>query len=133
MPIETADDLASFFDDDEFAESATWTPPGADAVAVPCIVIVDRGQGRSRSDRMKPEAVGTDRRVMVRRLNPQADDSVAEIIAVRDGLFTVAGTFGGDLAGGVAGGADETLKVTGLPVLDETGRVWTCDVLQVTG
>lgn len=125
MPVETADDLASFFDDGEFAESATWTgtAPGSDPV--PCSVIVDRGQGRSRFDRGRPEAVGSDRLVFVRRHNPQDDGSVIEIAPVRGSRFAVS------LDADDPDGGTELLQVDGTPVLDETARVWTCDVLQV--
>ena len=38
MSVESADDLAAFFNPDDFGEAASWTPQGGSAASVNCIV-----------------------------------------------------------------------------------------------
>jgi hypothetical protein len=110
MAVETAADLESFFEEEEFAEAAVYLAPRPGAVAVPCSVIVDRGQGRAMfKTGMKSgagEFAGSERHLWVRS---------AELATVaRDGVFTV--------------GA-EVFAVLNLPKLDQTGRLWSVELL----
>lgn len=123
MAVESAADLAAFFDVDEFAESAAYTAPtGGDAV--PCSVIVDRGQGR-RSFRA-PEDFGShetrtsERNLTVRCTAPGLGGLSA---VLRDGRFAMLD------ADGVPTG--EVFRATGLPALDETARIWSVQLLLV--
>lgn len=108
MPVETAADLASLFEEDEFAEGAVYRAPGIGAYPVPCLVILDRGQGRDTFTAGNTAAMGSQRHLRVRA------GELAEVR--RDGTFTM-----------VAGG--EVLKVTGLPKLDQVGAIWSVDLV----
>ena len=116
MPVETASDIASFFGDDEFAEAALYQSPNPGAPPVPCLVIMDRGQGRERLE----SGAGMDGRRAVtseRHLWAIAGDDVNQLADVkRGGLFTITAR------GGTAGG--EVLRVAGLPKLDHAGNLW---------
>lgn len=115
MAVESSDDLLSFFDDDEFAEGALYQSPNPGAPPVPCLVIMDRGQGRERLE----SGAGMDGRRAVtseRHLWAIAGDDPNQLADVkRGGLFTLT-------AGGAAGG--EVLRVAGLPKLDHSGHLW---------
>ncbi len=114
MPVETDADLAALFETDEFAESASYAPPGA-GDAVPCTVIVNRGQARRTFQAKDREAVSSERSLLA-----QASElgSVA-----REGVFTML-----DEAGAPTG---EIFSVATMPKLDETGQVWTVELLLV--
>lgn len=116
MPVESAADRAAFFNREEFAEAALYTPPvGAPVV---CTVIADRGQGREAMRAGPMEAAGADRLIQV----------LAEG-AAEDGLTPErGGTF--DLFNGVLGDLAETLEVVGVPRLDETAVWWTVEVVE---
>lgn len=116
MPVETASDLASMFDEDEFAERAEYTGPlGGSATG--CSVIVDRGQARQRFRGGEMEAATSERKLSVRR---------AELASVaRGGIFAML-----DEDGAATG---EVFKVADLPKLDETGRLWSVNLLIVQG
>ena len=107
MAVETAADLESFFEEEEFAESAVYLAPVPGAVAVPCSVIVDRGQGRAMFKTGEAGSfAGSERHLWVR---------AAELASVaREGVFTI--------------GA-EVLAVLNLPKLDQTGRLWSVELL----
>ena len=105
MAVESAADRAALFSEDDFAEAALYTPPGG-GVAVACSIVYDRGRGQAALTERGIEARGAERGAMV-----NAD----EVPVVKKG-----GTF----AVGV-----ETLKVAGVPKLDETGRIWTVELV----
>lgn len=114
MSVETDADLATFFNEDEFAEAAVYRPAGVSppAAGTACSVIVDRGQGRRGFEAGDLEARTVERLVQVR---------VTEIAAVaRGGTFTMLDEEGIESA--------EVLLVAGLPQRDETGRWWVCEV-----
>ncbi len=115
MPVESASDLASMFDTDEFAERAQYTGPGGGA-AIGCSVIVDRGQGRSRFRGGDREAVGSERSLWAQR---------SELATVERG-----GGFAMLDEDGVATG--EEFEVANLPRLDETGHLWSVELLIVS-
>lgn len=117
MPVESAADRAAFFNTDEFAEAASYTPPGGSPV--PCTVIVDRGQGRKAMRIGANEAVGPDRLIQVLAEGAGTDDTPG-ITPARGGLFDLPAT---DLFGA------ETLRVASMPMLDETGCWWTAEVV----
>lgn len=117
MPVESAADRAAFFNTDEFAEAASYTPPGGSPV--PCTVIVDRGQGRKAMTVGENEAVGPDRLIQVLAAGAGTDEA-AGITPARDGLFHLPET---DMF------PAETLRVVGMPMLDETGTWWTAEVV----
>lgn len=107
MPVETAADLESFFAEEEFAEAAVYLSPVPGSVAVPCRVVVDRGQGRDVvKDGRAPVGV-SERHLTVQRF------AIAKV--QKDGVFTVTDP---------VSGAPERLKVVGVPKLEHTGRVW---------
>lgn len=113
MTVESASDLASMFDEDEFAEAASYRPPGLGDPVI-CSVILDRGQGRSRFERGDHSATTSNRKLWVR---------AAEIAALaRDGVFTML-----DADGAPTG---EIYTVAGLPELDHTGRLWSADLVE---
>lgn len=117
MPTETAADLASMFDDAEFAEHATYTAPVPGAAPAACLVIVDRGQGRQMVDSGEGRAS-----ISQRRLWAQASQLAS---VSRGGTFTL---FDGDPEdGGTATG--EVFSVAGLPVLDHGARLWSADLV----
>ena len=120
MTVESADDLASLFEEDEFAEAVRYTPPDPGSSVVRCTAIVDRGQGRGRFEAGRSDAVGSERALWVRR---------AEVGAIqRDGLFEVLdpALLALDPPEEVV---TETYRVVGLPVLDQTGAVWAVDLV----
>lgn len=115
MPVETAADIASLFDDGEFAEAAVYQSPVPGTDPEPCLVILDRGQGRTqfrgapRQGQGEREGAATGSN---RHLWAMAGDGENQLPDVRrSGLFTI------DLDG-------EVLRVSGLPELDHTGHVW---------
>ena len=111
MGVESAQDIASFFGDDEFAEGALYQSPSPGAPPVPCLVIMDRGQGRMRFD-PRSGMDGQSAASSERHLWAMAGDEADQLADVkRDGLFTI-----------VADG--EVLRVAGLPKLDQTGHLW---------
>jgi hypothetical protein len=55
MAVESADDLASFFAADEFALTASYTPPGGGAAA-PCTILVDKRDPDAQSGEGRPQA-----------------------------------------------------------------------------
>ena len=112
MAVESAQDLAAFFDAREFAEAAVYQSPLPGAPPVPCLVIIDRGQGRARFDGGDLHSVGAERHLWVAA--GAGAQQVAEVR--RDGLFTI-----------TADG--EVLRVQGLPKLEQTGRVWSAELV----
>lgn len=119
MPVESAADRAAFFNTEEFAEAALFTGPGA-IEAVPCIVIVDRGQGREKMEAGGGNVAGVDRLVQV--LAEGAIDG--GLTPTRRGLFTLVDPLTGTL---------ERVEVVAEPMLDHTGAWWTVEVVQVGG
>ena len=116
MTVESADDLASLFEEDEFAEAVRYTPPDPGSSVVRCTAIVDRGQGRGRFEAGRSDAVGSERALWVRR---------GEVGAVgRDGLFEVLDAAALPALETVT----ESYRVVGLPTLDQTGAVWAVDL-----
>lgn len=114
MPVETAADLAGMFGEDEFAEPASYTPPGGGA-SLPCSVIVDRGQGREDYRAGRSEIVTSERKLWAQ---------LAEIaVLARDGTFAMLD------ASGVPTG--EAFKVAGDPKLDHLAALWSADLLIV--
>ncbi len=102
------------FDADEFAELAVYQSPVPGTDPIPCLVMLDRGQGRTRFRSGDLEATGSNRHLWV-----QAGDAVNQIPDVRrDGLFTI------DLNG-------EVLQVQGLPELDHIGQLWSVQLALV--
>lgn len=123
MPVETAADIGAFFASDEFAEAAVYQAPNPGAAPLPCLVILDRGQGRSRFATGERQATGTDRHLWAMAgegpVNPAdtAPDAPQLLPDVRrDGLFTI-----------TAGG--EVLRVAELPRLDEAGHLWSVELV----
>lgn len=113
MSVETAADLASMFDDEEFAEGAVYTGPEPEAESVPCSVIVDRGQARNRFKAGEASAQTSERQLWVQR---------AQLTSVaRDGRFAIVDE------DGVPTG--ELFQVVGLPRLDETGKLWSAELV----
>lgn len=108
MPVESASDLASMFDEAEFAEAASYQPPVGPAVT--CTVIVDRGQGRRPFSGGEQQLATSERKLWVR---------AAEVpVLVRGGVFTLDVDV-------------EQLRVDDLPVLDHTGTLWSADLVIV--
>lgn len=116
MPTETAADLESFFEEEEFAEAAVYTGPGPGDVATSCTVIVDRGQGRERFKSGDAEYSGSERHLYVR---------AAEIATVKSGGIFAVGTIVDDVF--VPGG--ESFQATSVPKLDQTGKLWSVQLL----
>lgn len=117
--VESDEDLAVFFDADEFAESADYQSPVPGTDPVPCLVILDRGQGRGvfapRGAGERESAAKTGNR----KLWVQAGDGANQLADVRrDGLFTVAAN-------------GEVLKVANMPALDHVGHVWSVELIKV--
>lgn len=101
MNVEDAEDLAGFFDTDEFGESATYTPQGGMPVEVTVIVL----RPRETAPLGQVGARGPKRLALLRKSevsNPKRDDQL-----------TVAG---------------ETLTLRAKPTLDDTGAVWRLDL-----
>jgi hypothetical protein len=122
MAVETASDIASFFDDSEFAEAASYQSPNPGAATEPCLVILDRGQGRSmfspgqrqQSGDRDFGGTGSNRHLWV-----QAGDDLNQLADVkRDAIFTI------DSDG-------EKLKVHGLPELDHAGHLWSVQLIKL--
>lgn len=120
MAVESAEDLASLFEEDEFAEALRYTAPAPGSLPVRCTAIVDRGQGRERFEAGRTDAVGSERGLWVRR---------AELASVaRDGLFAVLDPVALAAVPPVET-VIETYRVVGLPALDQTGAVWAADLV----
>ena len=101
------------FADDEFAEAALYQSPSPGIDPVPCLVIMDLGQGRERFEAGERRAVSSERHLWA-----MAGDALEQLADVRrDGLFTI-----------VASG--EVLRVAGLPKLDHTGHLWSVDLVK---
>lgn len=113
MSVESASDLASMFDDEEFAEAASYLAPGGSAID--CLVIVDRGQGRKPFAGGEQQLATSERRLWVRKT---VDGEGGLAAVVRGGVFTL------ELD-------DEQLRVAGLPELDHTGTLWSADLVVV--
>lgn len=113
MPVESAADLASMFEEDEFAERAEYTGPGGGA-AIPCTVIVDRGQGR------RPMEGGEHRPIATSERQLWAQRSELDTVE-RGGIFAMLD------ADGVATGEEYT--VAEMPALDHTARLWSVELL----
>jgi hypothetical protein len=112
MPVESAADIASMFEEDEFAEAASYQSPVPGTDPVPCLVILDRGQGRTRFRAGDVEGTGTNRHLWA-----QAGDEENQLPDVRrDGLFTI------DADG-------EVLQVQGMPELDHQGHLWSVQLV----
>jgi len=118
MPVETAADLASFFEEAEFAEGAVYTGPADGAPAIACSVIVDRGQGR-RLFRAAEHEIATSERNLWVRATAEGDGGLPAV--ARDGLFAMV-----DADGEPTG---EIFKVAGMPSLDQTAKVWSVELL----
>ena len=112
MTVESDSDLAAFFFADEFAEAAVYQSPEPGTAPAPCLVIVDRGQGRERFEGGTLRATGADRHLWVQ--SGAGAQQLAEV--ARDGLFTI-----------TADG--EVLRVHGMPKLEQTGRVWSAELV----
>lgn len=117
MAVETAADLAGMFDEDEFAESASYVRP-AGGGGITCSVIVDRGQGRQRFSGGNSETVTSERALLV-RLTADGDGGLAAV--ERNGVFTILDASGDPTS--------EVFKVAGLPKCDQTARVWSADLV----
>lgn len=113
MPVETATDRATFFNEDEFAEGAIYRSKGDTGVGTRCSVIVDRGQGRRAFTGAAVDASTTERLVQVR------SDDLAEI--AREGTFTILDADGVETS--------EVLTIAGMPKLDETGEWWVAEIV----
>ena len=111
MPVETAADLAGMFDEDEFAESASYVGPAGGA-GIPCSVIVDRGQGRRRFEGGNTATVGRELHIWARHSELPG--------AARGGVFTML-----DAAGDPTG---EIFTIAGLPQLDLGGALWSIEL-----
>ena len=111
MSVETAADLAGFFDSEEFAEGAVYTPPGG-GEGVPCSVIVDRGQGRTNFDAGERTVSSAERSLRVR---------ASEVTPRKGGTFAILDE------SGVATG--EIIEVAGQPRLEETGAIWASELV----
>jgi hypothetical protein len=106
MAVETAADLESFFEEEEFAEAAVYLSPVPGAEPVDCSVIIDRGQGRAMMKAAGAEYAGSERHLWVR---------AAEIeTVVREATFTL---------------GSEVYEVLQTPKLDHTGRLWSVELL----
>lgn len=117
MPVESAADRAAFFNVEEFAEAALYAGAGG-AESVPCIVIVDRGQGREPMEAGGVKVAGIDRLVQV--LAEGAIDG--GLTPKRRGLFTLTDPLTGKV---------EIVEVVAEPKLDESGAWWTVEVVEV--
>lgn len=117
MRVESAGDRAAFFNEDEFGEPALYTPPADDAVAIPCTIIFNRGRAADRFSGDGYAAAGAERSAW---LNADELELVEEYgtIVLADADFV-------PLPGG------ETLQVAGPPKLEETGCMWTVELVIV--
>lgn len=114
MAVESAADLAGFFDEEEFATPARYTAPVPGAQPVTCSVIVDRGQGRATLENARQPVGAIDRKIQA----PSPPLTLVE----RDGIFEL-------LDGSTPLVVTERLKVVGYPKRDETGVWWHLDVV----
>ncbi|RDV06423.1 hypothetical protein DXH95_03075 [Sphingorhabdus pulchriflava] len=114
--MESAEDLAGFFEEEEFATPARYTAPTPGASPVSCSVIVDRGQGRATLDNARQPVGALDRKI-------QAPNPLLTKVE-RDGLFEL-------LDSATPPNVVETLKVVGYPKRDESGVWWHVDVVIV--
>lgn len=112
MFVESAADLASMFDEDEFAEPASYQPDGG-GDSQPCSVIVDRGQGR------RPYKAGETRISTSERMLSVQKSELA--VVARDGIFTML-----DEEGAATG---EVFTVAGRPKLDHLAVLWSVELL----
>jgi hypothetical protein len=117
VTVETAADRAGLFSRAEFAEPARYTPPSGGSTL--CSAIIDRGQGTVRFGAGDAEATGPERGS---RLNRD------EVAIVLKGGTLVPGTIVGSLF--VPG--SETFRIVDEPALDETGRIWTLELVLVS-
>lgn len=108
MSVESAADRAGFFIDTEFAEPAEYLAPASGAVAVDCTIIFDRGQAKNRWKSGEMAVAAAERKAWIN------GDELAQ--PVRDGRLTV---------------GSEVLKIVGNPILDETGKLWSVDLVLV--
>ena len=113
MPVESAVDLATFFNEDEFAEGALYRPKGDTGAGTRCSVIVDRGQGRRAFTGAAVDAATIERLVQVR------SDELPEI--ARNGTFTILDEDGNETS--------EVMTIAGMPKLDETGEWWVAEIV----
>lgn len=115
MPVETAADLAGFFSTEEYAEAAVYLAPGAAIEdGEPCLVIVDRGQGRAMFDAGERQATGPQLHIFAQR---------SELSAVaRGGVFRMLDEVGGTETG-------ERFEVADLPMQDQTAAMWSCELI----
>lgn len=115
MVVETAADLACFFDDEEFAEAAGYQPPGGGAFQ-DCLVIVDRGQGRDPVDAGERDASISERHIWAQKSElPELGRGGTFVIYDPEQLPVKVVT--------------ETYTVTGLPKLDHIGHLWSVQLL----
>ncbi len=124
MAVETAEDLASFFDDDEFAEAASYLAPGLGALPVDCLVILDLGQGREVFAGGEQRVATSERHLWVRK-------SVALLClpeVQRGGTFSILDPEQLALDPPVRV-VSEVLRVEGLPKLDHTGKLWSVQLV----
>lgn len=104
MAVETAADLEVFFNTDEFAKGATYTPPGGGSAA-PCSILIgdladDDGEKRAEFRGAAP-ATG----FLVSVLKTQVEAPAAGgVFAVGSSIYTIVGA----------------------PALDDTGAIWRC-------
>jgi hypothetical protein len=115
MPVESAADRASFLSADEFATPARYTAPGGGAAIGPFTIVYDRGQAKQRFVAQDLRATTAERTAWLRR------DDVA--LVERDGTLEVGVLSFGELV------VTETLRIDGLPVLDETGFFWLAELV----
>ena len=104
------------FSPDDFGEHATYAAPGGGG-PVPCIIVYDRGQSRGRFAAGEVQVATADRHVWL-----NADD-VAVVARGGTIIVPVDEETGDPLPGA------ETLEVRGMPKLDETGAVWSAEVV----
>lgn len=117
MAVETDADLAGMFDEDEFAESASYVGPAGGAGIV-CSVIVDRGQGRQQFDAGQPKGTGSERQLWVQKT---IDDAGGLAQVERNGVFTILDADGDPTS--------EVFKVAGLPKLDQAAHLWSAELV----
>ena len=111
MTVESAADLAGLFETSEFAETASYQAPRPGVDPVPCSVIVDRGQARTRFRGADHEVETSERSLRL---------PAGAVTPERQGIFTML-----DADWQPTG---ETFRVRGLPERDETGSVWVIEL-----
>lgn len=117
MPVETAADRAALFSEDEFAEAALYTPPGGGA-AQPCSIVYDRARLHMASGEAIIFELAT-------------NEGGARGVYAMQGAFILADQVPTVARGGRFDVAGDTLEVVGRPTLDETGKIWSCDLQKV--